>query len=72
MTDKKPWLSPPSTKDRSAARMWQGGPIFLIGVIGTAGTYYALGIVWLWTVIAAVVGLFWFLAGLVTYLTGVE
>jgi len=68
----KPWLDGPGPKDRAIARMWQGGPLFLIGALSTAFTYFNLGIIWSWTVIAGVLGLFWFLAGLITYLTGVE
>ncbi len=68
----KPWLDGPSPKDRAVQRMWQGRPLFMVGAVGTAGTYYILGIVWFGTVIMAVVGLFWFLAGFVTYITGVE
>ena len=68
----KPWLDGPGPKDRAIARMWQGGPLFLIGALSTAFTYFNLGIIWSWTVIAGVLGLFWFLAGLITYMTGVE
>ena len=72
MPSNKPWLDGPSAKDRATAKIWQGGPLFLIGLISTAGTYYLLGIVWIWTVIIGIAGLFWFLTGLITYYTGVE
>ena len=72
LTSNKPWLDGPSPKEHAIAKMWQGGPTFLIGLIGTLGTYYALGIVWIWTVILAIAGFFWFVTGLITYLTGVD
>ena len=72
MSSNKPWLNGPSKRDQAIAKMWQGGPAFLIGVISTTGTHYLIGIVWIWTVILAILGLFWFLTGLITYLTGVE
>lgn len=52
--------------------MWQGGPIFLMGVIGTATTHFAFGYIWVWTVLVAAAGLFWLIAGLITYFTGIE
>ncbi|TWT66181.1 hypothetical protein [Allorhodopirellula solitaria] len=72
MSSNKPWLEGPSPKDRAIAKMWQGGPLFLIGVISTAGTAYFLGLVWIWTVLVGIAGLFWFLTGLITYWTGAE
>ena len=70
--NKKPWLDGPTAKDRARDKIWQGSIVLLIGAIGTLGTYLALGIVWMVTVIAVVCGLFWLLTGLVTYYTGVE
>jgi len=52
--------------------MLQGGPLFLIGALTTATTHFIFGFVWIWMVVIAVLGLFWFLSGLVTYLTGLE
>ncbi|TWU19272.1 hypothetical protein [Allorhodopirellula heiligendammensis] len=72
MTSNKPWLDGASAEDRAIVKMWQGGPLLLIGVISTAGTAYFLGFVWIWTVLIGIVGLFWFLTGLITYLTGAE
>ncbi len=56
MPSTKPWLEGPSAKDRAIAKMWQGGPLLLIGVISTAGTAYFLGIVWIWTVLIGIAG----------------
>jgi hypothetical protein len=72
MASNKPWLDAPTGRDRAIAKMWQGGPLFLFGLLGTPGTHYLLGIVWGWTVIAGVAGFFWFITGLITYFTGVE
>ena len=72
MASRKPWLEGPSARDRAMQKMWQGGPFFLIGVIATLGTYYLLGVVWIWTVIIGILGLFWFATGVVTYMTGIE
>lgn len=72
MPNNKPWLDGPTTKDRAKARMLQGGPPLLIGLLGTLGIYFFLGVVWIWTVILAVAGFFWFVTGLITYLTDVE
>jgi hypothetical protein len=72
MASNKSWLEGPSAKERAVSKMWQGGPLFLIGTIGTVGTHYLLGIVWIWTVLAGLAGLFWFMTGLITYYTGVE
>jgi hypothetical protein len=72
MPSDKPWLDGPSPREQALARIWQGGCVLLIGGTATAGTYFVLGIVWIWTVVAAVCGLFWLLAGIVTLLTGYE
>ncbi len=72
MPSKKTWLDGPTPKERAAHRMWQGGPLFLIGMLATATTHFMLGVVWIWTVVIGVVGLFWFLSGLITYWTGLE
>lgn|GEM_PF-4423723 len=72
MSSNKPWLNGPSKKEQAKERMWQGGLAFLMGLISTAGLFLLLGIVWSWTVIIGVGGLFWFLTGAVTYYTGVE
>lgn len=72
MPDDKPWLDGPSKKDRAISSMQQGGPVFLIAAVTTAGTHYFLGFIWTWFVIAGALGLFWFLVGLITYLTGFE
>ena len=72
MPSNKPWLDGPSPKDRAREKMWQGGPLCLTALIITAGTHYFLGVFWLWTVLVAIAGFFWFVTGVVTYLTGVE
>ena len=72
MASNKPWLDPPSTEERARSRMWQGGMLLIVGLAATAATHLLLGIVWFGTVIAAVGGLFWLLAGFATYLTGQE
>lgn len=72
MSSNKPWLDGPSPQSRAIAKMWQGGPFFLIGLISTALTHYVLGFVIIWTLLIGFAGLFWFLTGLITYWTGVE
>ena len=50
-----------------------GRHLFFDGMcVATGGTHLAIGVVWTGTVILAVIGLFWFLVGLITYLTGYE
>ncbi|MFO0942610.1 MAG: hypothetical protein U0930_17885 [Pirellulales bacterium] len=72
MPSNKPWLDGPSARDRAVAKMWQGGPALLIGLLATAGTYFLFGMVWFWTIIIAIAGFFWLLTGLITYFTGYE
>ncbi|ELP35209.1 hypothetical protein [Rhodopirellula baltica] len=72
MTSNKPWLDGPSAKDRARAKIWQGGPFFLIGLISTTLTHFLFGYVWFGTVAIGIAGLFWFLTGVITYYTGVE
>ncbi len=72
MPSNKPWLDGPTAKDRAKEKMWQGGPVFLIGVIATGGTHFLLGMIWFWTIMIAIAGFFWFITGLITYYTGVE
>lgn len=67
-----PWLDGPTPEDRAKDRMWQGGICFLIGALSTGGSYMALGMIWMGTVILTIAGLFWFLVGLVTHFTGYE
>ena len=43
-----------------------------MGLIITAVTAIGLGVIWIWSVILAIAGLFWLLTGLVTYYTGYE
>ncbi len=71
MPSNKPWLDGPSAKERAVAKMWQGGPFFLIGLIGTIGTLL-MGFISLWIVVLGLAGLFWFVTGAITYFTGVE
>ncbi len=72
MPDHKPWLRGPTPRDHAIAKMMQGGPTLLIGVMGTLGTHYFFGFVWIWTVLLAIGGCFWFLTGLITYLIDCE
>ena len=72
MPSNKPWLDGPSPRDHAMAKVWQGGMVFIIGATITAATFFILGIVWLWSVVAAVSGLFWLLVGTVTLWTGYE
>jgi hypothetical protein len=72
MPNNKPWLDGPTAKDRAIAKMWQGGPCIVIGGVITAMTYYLLGRIWIMAVIIGIAGVFWFAAGLITYITGVE
>ncbi len=72
MPSNKPWLDGPTPKERAAQKMWQGGPVFLIGALTTAATHFFLGVIWIWMVVIGVAGLFWFLTGLITYSTGLE
>ncbi len=72
MPSNKPWLEGPSPQERAKWRAWQGGSVFVISAATTVGTHFGLGVVSIWTVIAAICGLFWMLVGLVTLLTGYE
>ena len=72
MPGRKAWLDGPTPRDHAKAKMWQGGPVFFIGLIGTLGTHYAFGVIWIWTVILAIAGFFWFVSGLISLLTGVD
>jgi hypothetical protein len=72
MSNKKPWLDGPTAKDRAKEKIWQGGLVLAIGVIGTVAPILVLGMFWYITIIIGVVGLFWLLVGLVTYFTGYE
>lgn len=72
MPSQKPWLDGPTPKERATNRMLQGGPLFLIGLLVTATTHFMFGFIWIWMVVIGVLGLFWFLSGLLTYLTGLE
>jgi len=72
VSSRKPWLDGPSPKDRAVARMWQGGPVCLIGLGLTAFTHFWFGYVIIWTVLLFLSGLFWFSVGMITYFTGVE
>jgi hypothetical protein len=69
---KKPWLDGPSAKDRAISRMWQGGPVCLLGLGITAFRYFWFGYMIIWTVLLFLSGLFWFTVGTITYVTGVE
>jgi len=46
--------------------------VLFIGAKLTAVSIFLLGVVWIWTVIVAVCGLFWLLAGLLSFLGGYE
>lgn len=72
MPSSKPWLDGPTPEDHARAQIWQGLMVFIIGASLTAVSYFVLGIVWIWTVIAAVCGMFWLLVGLVRLWTGYE
>ncbi|HIF31964.1 MAG TPA: hypothetical protein EYG57_03485 [Planctomycetes bacterium] len=72
MASNKPWIDGPKAKDRAIAKMWQGGPCIVIGAVSTAATYYLFDMIWIWTVLIGIAGVFWFVAGLITYITGVE
>ncbi len=66
------WLDEKTPRDRAIQRMWQGGTFLVIGLIVTATTRFACGFVVIWTIAIAVIGLFWLLVGLITFLTGYE
>ncbi len=68
----KPWLDGPTPQDHARARAWQGAMVLMMGGTTTAVTYFGFGFIWIWPAIAAVAGLFWMLAGLVTLCTGYE
>jgi hypothetical protein len=72
MPSNRPLLEESSPRDRALAKMWQGGLVLFIGVTLTAVSIFMLGVVWIWTVIVAVCGLFWLLAGLLSFLSGYE
>jgi hypothetical protein len=72
MPSKKPWLDGPTATDRAKEKIWQGGIVLAIGVIATIVPLLVFGIIWYITIIIAVLGLFWLLAGLITYWTGYE
>lgn len=72
MPSKKPWLDGPSQSDQAKEKIFQGGIVLAIGVIGTLVPLLVFGMIWTITVLVAVGGLFWLLVGLITYWTGYE
>jgi hypothetical protein len=72
MPSNRPLLEESSPRERALAKMWQGGLVLFIGGMLTAVSIFMLGVVWFWTVIVAVVGLFWLLAGLFSFMSGYE
>ena len=72
MPTSKPWLEGPSPRDHAKAQAWQGAMVLIMAATFTAVTYFLLGVVWIWVVVAAVCGLFWMLVGLVRLYTGLE
>ena len=46
--------------------------LFIIGATLTSVSIFVLEVVWIWTIIATLAGLFWMLTGLVAVWTGYE
>lgn len=67
MVSSQPTPGGPSEKSLAFDKIWQGGLTFLIGLISTATTILAFGVVWYLTIIIMLAGLGWFLTGVGWY-----